>query len=94
MLAIARAARGPFNLAAADSFSFRDELRWRHKVIVPLPPRLARSVLAAAWRLTGWGGEPAWIDGLARTLTLDCARARSELGWRPRWTGGETLALT
>ena len=42
--------------------------------------------------LSGFGGEPAWLDGIRHTLTLDCARARQALGWAPRRDVGQTLA--
>lgn len=81
LLAIERDVRGPFNLAAADSFSYRDLIKRRHRHALPLPRGMARAGLNAAWRLTGWGGEPAWIEGLANTLMLDCTRAETQLGW-------------
>ena len=83
--------RGALNLAAAESFSFRDAVRARHRASLPLPVPLARAALGAAWKLSGWGGEPAWIDGLARNLTLDCSRALRELGWRSRRTAAQLL---
>jgi nucleoside-diphosphate-sugar epimerase len=80
---LVRDARGAYNLAAPGDFSFRDVIRRSHRIGVALPVPLARAALSFAWRLTGWGGEPAWIDGLAATLTLDCTRARHDLGWQP-----------
>jgi nucleoside-diphosphate-sugar epimerase len=84
LLALDRRARGPFNLAAPSSFSVRDVVRARHAWAPGVPAVLARAALEAAWRTTGWGGEPGWIDGAAASLTLDCTRARTLLGWRPR----------
>ena len=92
LLAIERDVRGPFNLAAEACFSYRDLIRRRHRFALPLPQGLARAGLHAAWRLTGWGGEPAWLDGLARTLTLDCRRAARDLGWHSRYDSAATLA--
>ena len=91
LLAMQSDARGALNLAAADSFSFRDAVRARHRASLPLPVPLARAALGAAWKLTGWGGEPAWIDGLARNLTLDCSRAQRELGWHSRHSAAQLL---
>jgi UDP-glucose 4-epimerase len=91
LLAMGSGVRGALNLAAAESFSFRDAVRARHRSSLPLPVPLARAALGAAWKLTGWGGEPAWIDGLARNLTLDCSRALRELGWRSRRTAAQLL---
>ncbi|MBI4196072.1 MAG: NAD-dependent epimerase/dehydratase family protein [Betaproteobacteria bacterium] len=90
--ALAQGASGPFNLATQDSFSFRDAIRSRHRVSVPLPLPIARAGLDVAWRISGWGGEPAWIEGLTRTLLLDCRRAATELGWRASRSAAQTLA--
>lgn len=44
-----------------------------------------------------WGDGAAWkLDGVphpheATYLKLDCSKARSELGWRPRWNIGQTI---
>ncbi len=83
--------RGAFNLAADDSFSFREAIKRRHRLNLPLPPAVARGGLNLAWKLSGWGGEPAWIDGLAKTLLINCRRAHVELGWRCRYSGAEIL---
>jgi nucleoside-diphosphate-sugar epimerase len=80
--ALERNVRGAFNLAAEDSFSFRDALRRRHRLTLPMPPSAAAALARAAWRVFGWGGEPAWVDGLARTLLINCRRAALELNWR------------
>lgn len=85
LLCLQRAARGPYNLAAAEPVSYRALIERRHKVALPLPLAAARAGAKLAWKFWGWGGEPAWIEGLTRTLLLDCRRARNELGWRPHY---------
>lgn len=85
---------GAFNLAAADPWDLRDVMRRRHAPSVPLPVTAARAALSIAHGACGWGGEPGWLDGLLHTLTLDCSRARRELGWVPRYSGIQTLAAT
>jgi nucleoside-diphosphate-sugar epimerase len=92
LLALERDVRGPFNLAVEDSFTYREAIRGRHRLALPLPPAAARAGLNLAWRLWGWGGEPAWIEGLTRTLLLNCRRAAVELGWRSRHTAAAVLA--
>ncbi len=94
LLALERGVSGPFNLAVDDNFTFRDAVRARHRFAVPLPLFAARAALAAAWRFFGWGGEPAWIEGLARTLLLNCRRAAVELGWRSVHNAATALAAT
>ena len=84
LLALERRARGPFNLAAPSTFSVRDVVRGRHVRAPGVPLALARVALEVAWRTTGWGGEPGWLDGAGASLTLDCTRARRLLGWQAR----------
>ncbi|GIX28612.1 MAG: NAD-dependent epimerase [Burkholderiales bacterium] len=87
-------ARGPFNLAGEGSFSFRDAVCERHRRAIPLSLAAARRLVGWGWRLTGLFGEPGWVEGLARPLTLDCARARTELAWRPRYDCRAALEAT
>lgn len=84
--------RGPFNLAAPGAYSVREVIRARHRFALPLPFFAAKAMLTAAWRVSGFGGEPAWLDGIRHSLTLDCGRARHELGWVPHHDARQTLA--
>lgn len=75
--------RGAFNLACEDAASFCDLQRKLHGRVLPLPLALVRGAFYAAWRYGGYGTDPAWLAGMAHTLTLDTTRARTELHWRP-----------
>ena len=94
LLALERSVRGPYNLATDDNFSFRDAICHRHRISIPLPLALVRRGVHLAWRGLGWGGEPAWVEGVAHTLTLNCRRAIVELGWRSRHTAAQVLSQT
>lgn len=94
MLSLDRDVRGPFNLAVEDSFSFREAIQSRHRISIPLPLPVARLGLNLAWKYTGWGGEPAWLEGITKTLLINCRRARTELGWRSRYSAAEVLEKT
>lgn len=87
-------AQGAINLAAADTFSLRDVKRGRNAWCLPLPVFAARAALHATHRISGWGGEPGWLDGLQRSLTLDCSRAAAQLQWQPRYSSAQALADT
>lgn len=93
-LALQRAISGPFNLAAEDSFSLRDAIRRRYRLALPLPQFIASAGTRLAWRFFGWGGEPAWVDGLTRTLLINCRRAARDLGWRSSRSAIEVLSQT
>lgn len=94
LLALERDVGGPFNLAVEDSFSYRDFIRSRHRFAIPVPPAAARAGLALAWRWRGWGGEPAWIEGMTRPLLLNCRRAAVELRWTSHYDAAAVLAAT
>lgn len=83
---------GALNLAAPDTFTYGEVTRRLHRRAYALPVGLARFGLSLAWRLSGWGGEPRWLDALGRPLTLDCRRAAHELGWVPRHTAAQALS--
>lgn len=83
--AIERGAAGPFNLAAPQSFSLRELVRWQRPSASAVPLAMFRGVARLAWLATGWGGETGWLDGLDGTITLDCRRAGQRLDWRPRF---------
>jgi nucleoside-diphosphate-sugar epimerase len=91
-LALRSGLTGALNLAAAAPFSFAQAIRRRHSLAIPLSPRLAQTLLDWSWRLTGFGGEPGWMQGLSLPLTLDCRRARQTLGWAPQHSAIETLS--
>lgn len=91
-LGLAGQAAGPYNLAAEDTFSLAEAARRRHRRAMALPLPVARAMVTLGWALMGAFGEPAWVAGAARPITLDCRRARRELGWRPRHTGRAALA--
>ena len=82
LLALGRDVRGAFNLAAEESFSFRDVVKRRHRIALPLPPLAARAGLTGARRWLGWSGDPGWVETVSRTLLVNCRRAAVELGWR------------
>lgn len=85
-------ASGPINLAAAGEYSFKQVIAARYRHPIALPFGLVKAALNVAWRMTGYGGEPAWLDGMRHTLTLDCARAQSELGGKPKFDADAALA--
>ncbi len=81
LLALRCDAAGAFNLAWPEPFMWKVLVRSRHPRAMGLPLTWIRIGLWMAWRSSGWGGEPGWLAGAARSLTLDCTRARDELGW-------------
>jgi len=94
LLALGKDVRGPFNLAVDDNFSLREAAKRRHRLVLPLPPLAASAGLALARRWLGWDSELAWIEGLTRTLLVNCRRAAVELGWRSTHSAASVLGQT
>jgi UDP-glucose 4-epimerase len=84
-------ARGAFNIAAdpvvdagllADIFGAR---------IVPLPRWPVRAAVWLAWQLHLVPASPYLLDAFLRLPIMDTSRARTELGWVPRYSSREAL---
>lgn len=87
-----RRLHGPVNLVAEPVVTPRalaELLGGRH---IAIPGRLLRLLANVTWRLRLQPTPPGWVDlGLTSPL-LDASRARTELGWQPRFDALETLA--
>ncbi len=83
--------RGAFNLAAEpplDAAVLGELLGSRP---LRLPRTAVRSAIAAAWGLHLLPASPHLFDAVLRLPLMDCARAHTELGWRPERTATEVL---
>ncbi|MGA5895622.1 SDR family oxidoreductase [Streptomyces venetus] len=90
-LAVRSDARGPFNLAAEATVDARLLGEMLGARPVRVPRGAARSAIAAAWGLHLLPASPHLFDAVLRLPLMDCARARTELGWRPEHTATEVL---
>jgi UDP-glucose 4-epimerase len=82
LLCLERDVSGAFNLAVEEALTYRDLIRRRHRLAIPLPLTAARAGWKLASMLYGWGGDPAWLKSLSQALTLNCRRALVALAWR------------
>jgi UDP-glucose 4-epimerase len=89
--ALHQSVRGAFNIAADPVLTPNDlaEVVGGRRVDVPL--KLLRSAVALSWRARLQPTPPGWVDMGAAAPLLDSARARSELGWKPRHSPREAL---
>ena len=79
-------ARGAFNVAADPVLDPDVLARALSARKLPVPVTLARGAMAVSWRLRLQPTPPGWLDmGLSVPL-MDTTRARTELGWEPRYT--------
>jgi nucleoside-diphosphate-sugar epimerase len=90
-LAVAGDVRGAFNVAAEPVLDARVLARALGARVVPLPPPVVRSAMAASWKLRLQPTPPGWLDmGLSVPL-MDATRAHDELGWEPRHSSVEAI---
>jgi UDP-glucose 4-epimerase len=79
-------ARGAYNIAADPVLDPTVLARALSARTVPMPISVARTAIAVSWRLRLQPTPPGWLDmGLSVPL-MDTTRARTELGWDPRYT--------
>ncbi|WP_159922336.1 NAD-dependent epimerase/dehydratase family protein [Rhodococcus sp. WAY2] len=89
--AVLRPVRGAFNLAAEPPVdgAYLAELFGARQI--PLPRPAVRGVLWAAWHTHAVPASPGLLDTVLQLPIMDTTRARTELGWQPRYTPRETL---
>ena len=90
-LAIVGEARGAFNVAAEpvlDPPVLAELLGARQ---VPVSARVLRAAAALTWRARLQPTPEGWVDMALGVPIMDTTRAREELGWTPRYSGGEAL---
>lgn len=90
-LAALNPVRGAFNIAAdpvVDAALLARLLRAR---AVPVPASVVRAAVAAAWHLHAVPASPDLFDAVLRIPIMETTRARTDLGWRPRYTSEEAL---
>ena len=61
---------------------------------VPVPAPVLRALVDATWRLHLQPTDPGWVDIARLTPLLDTTRARTVLGWTPRYDAAQALLET
>ena len=90
-LVIVGDARGAFNIAA-DPVLDPDELgRILGARPLPAPAPALRVAADLSWRAHLQPTPAGWLDLAVESPILDTTRARTELGWSPRYTSGQAL---
>jgi UDP-glucose 4-epimerase len=87
-----RRAPGPFNLAAEPLLDAAGVARALGTVRLPVPARLLRVALSAAFAARLVPTEPGWLDMGTQSPALDSGRARALLDWTPAHRGDDVLA--
>jgi UDP-glucose 4-epimerase len=89
--AVVRDVTGAFNLAAAPPLGGADVARLLGARSVRVSASAARRLVRATWATRVQPVDAGWFDLAIATPLLRTERARSELGWDPRWTGEQAL---
>ena len=85
---------GVYNLAGEGEIQIADLARALGWHSVPVPRPAVGLGTAAARRLSFASSKLEWASAADVPVLMDTAKARNELGWRPRHDAGETLAET
>jgi nucleoside-diphosphate-sugar epimerase len=90
-LAVTGSAHGAFNVAAEPVLDPPELGRLLGARPVPVPPAALRGAAKLSWKARLQPTPPGWVDMALGVPLMDTGRARRELGWEPRHTGGEAL---
>jgi UDP-glucose 4-epimerase len=90
-LALVRPVRGPFNVATDPVLGPEELGRILGARATKVPRGLLRWGAAATWRLRMQPTPEGWVDMGYQAPVMDTTRARSELGWTPKYSSIEAL---
>jgi nucleoside-diphosphate-sugar epimerase len=85
---------GAYNIAGDGVLTAADVAREFGAIAVPLPSAPAQLAARAVSRLPFLPPVGEWVEAATRPSVMATARAREQLGWKPRYTGLEALRAT
>ncbi|WP_282772103.1 NAD-dependent epimerase/dehydratase family protein [Saccharomonospora viridis] len=83
--------RGAFNVAAQETVDGALLARLLNARPIPVPVSVLRAAVSVAWHLRLVPSSPGLFDAVVRLPLMDTTRARTELGWEPRYSAAEAL---
>ena len=90
-LAITTDTHGAFNIAADPVIDPAVLAEMFEARLVPVSPRLVRTFVHWSWRARLHPTTADFVDLALQTPLLDTKRARTDLGWEPRYTSKQAL---
>src|SRR5256714_864819 len=91
---LGRGTPGVYNLAGPGEVTMRDLADALGYYTVPVPELAVDATAEVIARLPFLPDEASWIEAARIPVIMDTAKARSELGWRPRHDALDTLKTT
>jgi nucleoside-diphosphate-sugar epimerase len=91
---LGRGAPGVYNLAGRGEVTMRDLADALGYYTVPVPELAVDATAEVIARLPFLPDEASWIEAARIPVLMDTAKARAELGWRPRHDALDTLKAT
>lgn len=92
VLAIEQRATGPYNLSAEPPMGRDDVAAVLGARPVHVPAGALGALVDLTWRARLQHIDRGWLDLAFSVPLLDCSRARTELGWDPKWSAAQALA--
>lgn len=90
-LAITKPVAGAFNIAADPVIDPKVLAELLGARLMPISGWVLRNMVAAAWHLRMIPASPYLVEMVLQLPIMDVTRARTELGWTPRYTGVEAM---
>ncbi len=94
---LARGPAGAYNIAGDGVLTGADVARELGLAPIPIPARVVHAAARAAAALPRPSFTPPaadWVEAFSHPAIMDTAKAKRELGWRPRYTAIEALRDT
>ncbi|SDZ12161.1 Nucleoside-diphosphate-sugar epimerase [Geodermatophilus africanus] len=85
---------GAYNIAGDGVLTAADVAREFGALPIPVPAAPAQFAARAVARLPFLPPVAEWVEAASRPVIMDTAKAKQQLGWRPRYTGLEALRAT
>lgn len=91
---VAAGPAGAYNIAGDGVLSTLDVAREFGLVPIRIPTKPTQAAARAFARLPFLPSVAEWVEAVSQPAIMDTTKAKSELGWRPEFTGLESLRAT